>query len=192
MKYDLILAGVGGQGILSIAAVVCSAAVRTGYRIKQSEVHGMAQRGGAVQAHVRMSDRLIYSDLIPLGSADLILGMEPLESLRYVPWLSPEGTIISNTESVRNTATYPADEELTEALSARGKVLRIDASGIAREFRQPRALNMALLGAAAPLLPYSVDVIEQAIRDIFSAKGDRVIDLNLAVFRAGLEKGRAV
>ncbi len=192
MKYDLILAGVGGQGILSIAAVVCSAAVRNGYRIKQSEVHGMAQRGGAVQAHVRISDRLIYSDLIPLGSADLILGMEPLESLRYVPWLSPEGSIITNTEPVRNTATYPADEEWAEALGARDKVLRVDASGIAREFRQPRALNMALLGAAAPVLPYPVDAVEQAIRDIFDSKGERVIDLNLAVFRAGLERRNAV
>ncbi len=185
MKRDIILAGVGGQGILSIAAVICSAAVRSGFRIKQSEVHGMAQRGGAAQAHVRIAAQPIHSDLIPLGAADLILAMEPLEALRYLPWLAPHGRVISNAETIRNTAAYPPDEAVLAGLRAEENTFLFDATAIARDLGQPRAVNMALLGAAATLLPYPAETLERAIRDIFAAKGSKVIDVNLAIFHAG-------
>lgn len=187
MKCDMILAGVGGQGILSIAGVVCSAAVHNGLHIKQSEVHGMAQRGGAVQAHVRIADQPIYSDLIPRGGADLILGMEPMESLRYLPWLRDGGTVISNGHTIRNTAAYPDDAEVLKTLESQPGAIVVDASGIARRLGQPRAMNMALVGAASGYLPLDDEWIEQAILNRFARKGEKVVEMNLAIFRAGRE-----
>ncbi|MCD4681496.1 MAG: 2-oxoacid:acceptor oxidoreductase family protein, partial [Bacteroidales bacterium] len=102
MKKDIILAGVGGQGILSIAAIIGYAAVNTGLFLKQAEVHGMSQRGGDVQSNLRLSDKEIASDLIPKGKADLIISVEPMESLRYLPWLSTEGWLITNTNPYIN------------------------------------------------------------------------------------------
>ena len=96
MKKDIILAGVGGQGILSIATVIGQAALAEGWYLKQAEVHGMSQRGGEVQSHLRISTEPIWSDLIPQGKADIILSLEPLEALRYVPWLAPEGCVVTS------------------------------------------------------------------------------------------------
>ena len=96
MKSDIILSGVGGQGIVSIAATIAMAALDSNLNIKQSEVHGMSQRGGAVYSHLRISDTDISSDLIPLGKADIIISVEPMESLRYLPWLKEDGWLVTN------------------------------------------------------------------------------------------------
>ena len=112
MKKDIILAGVGGQGILSIAAVIDSAALSLNYEVKQAEVHGMSQRGGAVQSHLRISDKEIYSDLIPMGEADLIIAVEPMESLRYLPYLSNEGWVVTSRDCFRNISNYPNEADL--------------------------------------------------------------------------------
>ncbi|HSE37567.1 MAG TPA: 2-oxoacid:acceptor oxidoreductase family protein, partial [Blastocatellia bacterium] len=112
MKYDIILAGVGGQGVLSVSAVIGSAARSQGLFVKLSEVHGMSQRGGGVVANLRLADKPIASDLIPLGGASMILSMEPLESLRYLNYLSPEGVLITSTNPVVNIPDYPNLDEL--------------------------------------------------------------------------------
>ena len=98
MKTDMILSGVGGQGILSIAAVVGEAAVNEGLYMKQAEVHGMSQRGGDVQSNLRLSDQPIASDLIPKGQADLIVSLEPMEALRYLPYLKKDGWLVTNSQ----------------------------------------------------------------------------------------------
>lgn len=185
MRYDLIIAGVGGQGILSIATVIGRAAVCTGLHLKQSEVHGMAQRGGAVSSHFRLSDRTIYSDLIPLGGADLILSMEPMEALRYRPWLKPEGWLVTNSVPITTIADYPAPESLQEALAGIPHRVVVDAVALARAEKSPRSVNMAVLGAASPWMPFPEAVWDEAIRAQFQRKGAEVAEANIRVFRAG-------
>ena len=185
MRYDLIIAGVGGQGILSIATVIGRAALRQGLHLKQSEVHGMAQRGGAVSSHFRLSDRTIYSDLIPLTSADLILSMEPMEALRYRPWLKPEGWVVTNSVPIASIADYPDPNLLQEALAGIQHRIVVDAVGLARAEKSPRSVNMAVLGAASPCIPFAAEVWEEAIREQFSRKGAEVVDANIRVFQAG-------
>lgn len=187
MKRDIILSGVGGQGILSIATVIGRAALNDGLRIKQAEVHGMSQRGGDVQSNLRISSDNIASDLIPRGSADMIISLEPMEALRYLPFLSQEGWIITNTVPFINIDNYPEQEALDKALKAMPNVVMIDVDALAKETASPRAANIVLLGAAAPFLGIDAAKLEQGIRDIFSRKGDAVVDMNLAAFRAGYE-----
>lgn len=187
MKKDIILAGVGGQGILTIAAVLGRAALSSNLDMKQAEVHGMAQRGGAVQSHFRISDTKVHSDLIPIGAADLILAMEPMESLRYLPWLGSEGWVITNNQPVININNYPELEELHAAVAALPNQFMFDGVAIAREAGAPRALNMAVLGAGSPCIGIDAAVIEQAIADQFASKGDVIIEKNIAVFRAARE-----
>jgi len=191
MKFDVILAGVGGQGVLSVAAAIAAGAMKDGLQVKQSEVHGMAQRGGAVQAHLRLSDREISSDLIPRGWADMILGMDPLESLRYVSYLHPEGVLVSASDPFANIPDYPPVEELLAAIRRLPRHLLVDASALARKAGSARAGNMVLVGAAAAHLPVRRASLEQAIRDIFAAKGDGVVETNLQAFAAGLAAGEA-
>jgi len=187
MKYDIVLAGVGGQGVLSMAAIIGRAAILEGLAAKQSEVHGMAQRGGAVTAHLRLSDRPIESDLVPLGTASLILSLEPLESLRYLEFLGPDGAVVTATQPVSNIDDYPALDELTAAIRRLPRAVLVDAAGIARHAGLPQATNMVMAGAASGLLPIRVSTIERAIRTRFARKGATVIDQNLAAFRAGQE-----
>ena len=112
MKRDIILSGVGGQGILSIATVIGRAALAEGLQIKQAEVHGMSQRGGDVQSNLRISSSAIRSDLIPRGAADLIVSMEPMEALRYLPWLADDGWVITGITPLINIPNYPEGEAL--------------------------------------------------------------------------------
>ena len=190
MKKDIILSGVGGQGILSIAAIIGKAALNEGLRIKQAEVHGMSQRGGDVQSHLRISSSEIRSDLIPRGAADLIISLEPMESLRYLPWLAAEGWVVTNTVPVVNIPNYPDEAALQAELKALPQVVTLDADALAREAGSPRSANMALLGAAAPLLGIDAGRLEAGIRDIFARKGEAVVEANLAAFRAGYETAR--
>lgn len=187
MKRDIILSGVGGQGILSIATVIGKAALDEGLHIKQAEVHGMSQRGGDVQSNLRISSRRIDSDLIPRGAADIIISLEPMEALRYLPWLSEKGWVITNTAPSVNIPNYPEEEALHRQIDALPNVVAIDVDAIAKAAASPRAANIALLGAAAPFLGLTPEKLEQGIRDIFARKGDAVVEMNLAAFRAGYE-----
>ncbi|MDA3949501.1 MAG: indolepyruvate oxidoreductase subunit beta [Spirochaeta sp.] len=185
MKTDIILAGVGGQGILSIAAVLGFAAMNSGLHVKQAEVHGMSQRGGAVQSHLRISDTAIHSDLIPRGGADMILSVEPLESLRYLEYLAPAGRLVTNTTPERNIPNYP---EITEVLAAIEHVagsITIDADAIAAEANNRRGMNMVMTGAASPFLSVSFDALTDAVRSVFARKGEAIIAANIAALEAG-------
>lgn len=185
MKKDIILAGVGGQGILSIAAIIGYAAVEAGLFIKQSEVHGMSQRGGDVSSHFRLSDKEIASDLIPFGKADMIISVEPMESLRYLPILSPEGWLITNTTPFINITNYPDIAKLKAEIESIPKHIVLDADAIAHELRAPKSANMVILGAASPFLDLDYHYLENAIMLIFRAKGEDVINANLKALNAG-------
>jgi indolepyruvate ferredoxin oxidoreductase beta subunit len=187
MKKDIILAGVGGQGVLSIAAIIAQAAVAAGYSVRQSEVHGMAQRGGAVLAHLRLSDGEIASDLVPRGGADLIISMEPLESLRYAAWLSPEGALVTAAEPFVNIADYPAIEEVLGAVKRFPLFRLVEAAGLARQAGLPRAVNMVMVGAASPFLPLSREILESAIAFMFAAKDAAAAEANKRAFNLGRE-----
>jgi indolepyruvate ferredoxin oxidoreductase beta subunit len=185
VKFDILLAGVGGQGVLSMAAIIGRAALAEGLFAKQSEVHGMAQRGGAVQAHMRLSDRPIESDLIPLGTADLILSLEPVESLRYLAYLAPTGTLITASNPFRNIPDYPDLGKVLASVRSLPHALAVDAERLALEAGDVQTLNTVLVGAATHLLPLRAELIEQAVRDAFARKGDFVLQANLAALRAG-------
>jgi indolepyruvate ferredoxin oxidoreductase beta subunit len=185
MKYDVILAGVGGQGVLSVAACIAAGALKAGLKVRQSEVHGMAQRGGAVQAHLRLADRPIASDLVPRGSADMVLGMDPLESLRFLSYLSPGGVLVTATEPFDNIPDYPPAGELLAAIRRLPRHRLVDAGAIAREVGSARAANMVLVGAAAAFLPLERAHLEKAIAEMFAGKGQEVVAVNLKAFTAG-------
>lgn len=190
MKNDIILAGVGGQGILSIAAIIGYAAVQSGLYLKQAEVHGMSQRGGDVQSHLRLSSDEIASDLIPEGKADMIISVEPMESLRYLPYLGPDGWLITNTEPYVNIPNYP---ELEEVLGEVGKLPRhvaLNAGELAEEAGSKKAANVVILGAASPFIDIPVEKLEDAIRFLFGKKGEDLVEINLKALRAGREVAR--
>lgn len=185
MKKDIILAGVGGQGILSIATVIGEATLKENLNIKQAEVHGMSQRGGDVQSNLRISSDPIASDLIPKGCADLIISLEPMEALRYLPYLSKDGWIVTNTEPFVNIPNYPAMEDVNGELARIANVIKVDVDAIAKEAGNPRGANIVLLGACSHLLGIEPEKFEQGIERIFSRKGQDVVDSNLKAFRAG-------
>lgn len=187
MKTDIVLSGVGGQGILSIATVLGEAAIREGLYIKQAEVHGMSQRGGDVQSNLRISSDPIMSDLIPLGGADLIISLEPMEALRYLPYLGKDGWIITNSAPFVNITNYPEIEKVIESVKAVKNHVLIDVDALAKEVASPRASNIVLLGAAAPFVGIEPDKLEDGIRRIFGRKGEQIVEMNLKAFRAGLE-----
>ena len=187
MKQDIILAGVGGQGILSIATVIGSAALEQGLYIKQAEVHGMSQRGGDVQSHLRLSTDPIHSDLIPLGGADLIVSLEPMEALRYLPYLSKEGWIVTNSVPFQNIPNYPDLERVLEALRELPRVIILDADATAKGVNSVRSANMVLLGATSAVMGLlDPDKLRDGIRRIFARKGDAVVEANIKAFDAGL------
>jgi indolepyruvate ferredoxin oxidoreductase beta subunit len=185
MKNDIILAGVGGQGILSIAAIIGYAAVDSSLNLKQAEVHGMSQRGGAVQSHLRISDQTIYSDLIPAGRAKLILSVEPMESLRYLPYLSENGWLITNTKPFVNIANYPDEDVLKKEITSLPRHIVIDADQIAKEAGSSRAMNMVMLGAASPFLDVEYEKLRDGIKFIFGRKGEKIVETNLKALEAG-------
>jgi len=186
MKYDIIFAGVGGQGVLSMAAVIGRAAAAEGLSARQSEVHGMAQRGGAVTAHLRLSDVPTASDLIPRGAADLILSLEPVEALRSLEYLSPEGVLISSSNAMINVPDYPDEQELLKRVRAAAPhSLLVDAEGLAREAGDVLACNSVMVGAASKVLPLKIESLEAALAACFARKGESVIAVNRAAFRAG-------
>ncbi len=185
MKKDIILAGVGGQGILSIAAIIGTAALKAGLHLKQAEVHGMSQRGGDVQSNLRISDRDIASDLIPFGKADMIISVEPMESLRYLPMLSPDGWLVTNTKPYINIRNYPEMDKLLAEIELQPRHISLDADEIARNLGSPKSANMVILGAASPFLSIDYLELQEAIRNIFRKKGDDVVQVNLDALQAG-------
>jgi indolepyruvate ferredoxin oxidoreductase, beta subunit len=187
MKKDIILAGVGGQGILSIAAVIGRAALNSGLQLKQAEVHGMSQRGGDVHSNLRIADHEIYSDLIPYGRADLIISVEPMESLRYLPWLSKDGWLISNNVPHINIPDYPEMEQVNLAIEAVGQHVLINADQIAKDLGMARSMNMVILGAASPWLGINYIELENAVKNIFVSKGEDIVSQNLKALAAGKE-----
>lgn len=191
MKSDIILAGVGGQGILSIATILGAAALADNLYLKQAEVHGMSQRGGDVMSCLRLSSSPISSDLIPQGKADMIVSLEPMEALRYIQWLRPEGWIVTNTTPFVNIPNYPEPEGLAEALAARARTVAFDMDTVAKEVATVRASNMVLLGAAAPFIGIPLEKIEDGIRTVFMPKGEKIVESNLAAFRAGVARSRS-
>lgn len=188
MKTDIVLAGVGGQGILSVATILGVAALNRNLNIKQAEVHGMSQRGGDVQSNLRISSSPIASDLIPMGKADLIVSLEPMEALRYLPLLSRYGWIVTSTATFVNISNYPEMEKIEEELKKAGNVVAFDMDEMAKEVASPRSSNMVLLGAASPYIDMPVEEIESAIRSVFATKGENIVEANIKAFRAGRSK----
>ena len=187
MKNDIILAGVGGQGILSIAAIIGLAAVANNLFLKQSEVHGMSQRGGDVQSHLRLSDTPVASDLIPYGKANLIISVEPMESLRYLPWLSGHGWLVTNSNPFINIPDYPSIDEIIKEITEIKNHIIIDADKIAVEAGSSRSGNIVILGAASPFIDMAYESLEDAIVKLFSRKGDDVVETNIKALKAGRE-----
>lgn len=191
MNTDIILSGVGGQGILSIATIIGAAAINDNLYIKQAEVHGMSQRGGDVQSNLRISSTPIASDLIPLGKADLIISLEPMEAMRYLPYLKKDGWVITNTEPFVNIPDYPDLDTLMQRIETLPHHVALDVAAIASEAASPRAANIVLLGAAAPFLGIDIAKIEDGIHSVFARKGDAIVEMNIKAFRAGLKVAHA-
>ena len=187
MKTNIVLAGVGGQGILSIATVIGLAAVNKNLNIKQAEVHGMSQRGGAVYSHVRLSDKPISSDLIPLGKADIVLSVEPMEALRYVPYMKPEGWLVTNINPFVNISNYPNAQLLMEQLNKIQNRVLLDADELAIQCGSIKASNMVMLGAATPFINFELNEFEKAIVSFFERKGEDTVNVNVRALYTGYE-----
>lgn len=188
MKTDIILSGVGGQGILSVAMIIGEAATRKGLTLKQAEIHGMSQRGGDVQSNLRLSEGPIASDLIPLGQADMILSLEPLEALRYLPYLAKDGWIITSSAPFKNIPNYPDETDLFAELNAQPHVVALDVETLAKENNVAKSANVVLLGAAAAFLKIlDVETLRKSVGAIFAAKGAAVVEANNRAFDIGLE-----
>jgi len=192
MKNDIILSGVGGQGILSIAAIIGLAAVANNLFLKQAEVHGMSQRGGDVQSHLRLSDKPVASDLIAFGKANLIISVEPMESLRYLPWLSKAGWLVTNSSPFINIPDYPPVDQIIKEIKKIKNHIIIDADAIAKEAGSSRSGNIVILGAASPFIEMPYASLEKAIRKLFERKGDEIVEVNLKALRAGRERSDAI
>lgn len=186
MKTDIILAGVGGQGILTIAASIGQAALKNKMYLKQAETHGMSQRGGDVVSHLRISDKPIHSDLIPKGQADLVIAVEPMEGLRYVPYLSETGYLVTNITPFINIPNYPDIEKLMQEIDKVKNKVTLDADAIAAGLKSKRSSNMVILGASSPFLNgVTPQNLQDGIQEIFSKKGDNVVKVNIDAFLAG-------
>ena len=191
MKYDVILAGVGGQGVLSVASIIAYAAMSEGLRVRQSEVHGMAQRGGAVLAHMRLSDKNIACDLVPKGGADMIIAMEPLESLRYVSYLKPDGILVTAAEPFNNINNYPDIEEIYSNIKRLPQWRIIKSAVLAKEAGLAKAVNTVMVGAASCFLPVKDQSIEKVIAGTFAKKGTAIAEANTKAFKLGQAAGIA-
>ena len=188
MKKDIILCGVGGQGILSIATIIGEAATKAGISLKQAEVHGMSQRGGDVQSNLRLSDEQIYSDLIPQGCCDVIISMEPMEALRYLPYLSKDGVIVTSSKPFVNIPNYPDEQKLFEELASLPRVVQLDIEQAAKEAGSARSATVVLLGMAAQYIGIvSTEQLREAVATVFARKGEAVVDANLKAFDLGVK-----
>jgi len=187
MKKDIILAGVGGQGILTIATIIGDAATVAGLNLKQAEVHGMSQRGGDVQSNLRLSTDFIYSDLIKQGAADLIISMEPMEALRYLPYLNKEGWIVTSSHPFKNIPNYPEEEALMQELNNLPKVAALPIEDVAKENNLPKSANVVLLGMASKYIEIlTPEQLRESIARVFASKGEKIVEANQMAFDLGL------
>lgn len=187
MKKDIILAGVGGQGILTIATIIGDAAAHAGVNLKQAEVHGMSQRGGDVQSNLRLSTQSIYSDLVREGAADLIISMEPMEALRYLHYLNGDGWVVSSSRPFKNIPNYPDEQALMKELQSLPRVAVLDIEELAKQNNMPKSANIVLLGMAAPYIEIlSPAQLRESIARVFSSKGEQVVKVNQQAFDLGL------
>jgi len=185
---NVLLCGVGGQGVLLASEVLSAAAMLSGRDVKKSEVHGMAQRGGAVTSHVRWGEK-VYSPLIEVGTADAILSFEPGEALRWSHYLSPEGVVLTAKEPIYSVLVssgveaYP--EDVVERLEERcGRLVAVDALEEVKALGNPRAVNILLLG----MLSVFVDIPEDRWREAIEARvPPKTVESNLRAFRRGRE-----
>lgn len=188
MRKDIILLGVGGQGILTIATIIGEAATVAGLNLKQAEVHGMSQRGGDVQSNLRLSDESLHSDLISLGKADLIISMEPMEALRYLPYLEKEGWVVTSANLFKNIPNYPDEEELMRTLNTLPRVVQLEIEDIAKENNMPKCANVILLGMAAKFIEIlSPEQLRESIGRVFASKGEKIVEMNKQAFDIGLK-----
>ena len=188
MKKDIILAGVGGQGILTIATIIGDAATAAGLNLKQAEVHGMSQRGGDVQSNLRLSTEYIYSDLIKQGTADLIISMEPMEALRYLPYLNKEGWVVTSSHPFKNIPNYPVEEALMQELNNLPKVAALPIEDVAKENNLPKSANVVLLGMAAKYIEIlTPEQLRESIARVFASKGEKIVEANQLAFDLGLK-----
>lgn len=185
MRYDIIMAGVGGQGALSVSSIIASSAMSEGLFVKQSELHGMSQRGGAVVAHLRISDKPIASDMIPVGAASMILSMEPLESLRYLNYLSADGMLVTSTNPMKNISNYPEMDDVLRQIELTPHHVLLDSDQIAKQSGSSHSGNMVMVGAASHFLPVHHETIEKFISQAFARKGEKVVAANLKAYQAG-------
>ena len=191
MKTDIRLCGVGGQGILSIATIIGEAAIKDGLYIKQAEVHGMSQRGGDVQSNLRISSEPINSDLIAEGQADVIISMEPMEALRYLPYLNKKtGWIITSSVPFVNIPNYPDMDKIKEEYSKLNNVVFIDIEQLAKDNNVPRSANMILLGAAQKSLGIGYEEIKAALGRVFARKGEEVVNANIKALNIGISESK--
>ena len=187
MKKDIILAGVGGQGILTIATIIGDAATAAGLNLKQAEVHGMSQRGGDVQSNLRLSTDTIYSDLIKEGAADMIISMEPMEAMRYLSYLNKEGWIITSSNTFKNIPNYPEEEQLNEELNSLSNVMTLAIEDVAKENSMPKSANVILLGMAAKHIGIlTPEQLRESVARVFASKGEAIVEMNLNAFDLGL------
>ncbi len=187
MKKDIILAGVGGQGILTIATIIGDAATAAGLNLKQAEVHGMSQRGGDVQSNLRLSTEPIHSDLIKQGATDLIISMEPMEALRYLPYLNKEGWVVTSSHPFKNIPNYPEEEALMQELNNLPQVAALPIEDVAKENNLPKSANVVLLGMAARYIEIlTPEQLRESIARVFAAKGEKIVEANQQAFDLGL------
>jgi indolepyruvate ferredoxin oxidoreductase beta subunit len=191
VEENIVLAGVGGQGILTSAKVISIAALRLGLHLKQAEVHGMSQRGGAVQSHLRVADHELSSDLIPHGHASVILAVEPMESLRYVQYLSEDGVIVASTNAFVNIPNYPPIEQVLERIARFPQHVLLDADKLSKLAGSGRSANIVLLGAASLYMEIDTEELLSAIATLFGAKGAKIVEMNHLAFRMGRNAGQA-
>ena len=188
---NILLSGVGGQGVILASYVLSQAAMAEGFEVKQSEVHGMSQRGGSVVSHLRFGSR-VWSPLVNQGAADILLSFEALEALRYVHWLRPGGLLVYNTLQVNPStvaaglAAYPADVG-GRITAAWDRVRPVDATKLAQEAGNAKAANMAMLGAISSELPFTDDTWRKIIAAVVPAK---TVEANIRAFELGRSVGR--
>lgn len=187
MKKDIILAGVGGQGILTIATIIGDAAAVAGLSLKQAEVHGMSQRGGDVQSNLRLSTDTIHSDLIKQGATDIIISMEPMEALRYISYLNNDGWVVTSSHPYKNIANYPDYQSLMEELQALPHAAILPIDDLAKDNNVPKSANVVLLGMAAKYIEIlSPEQLRESVKRVFAQKGETVVEMNCKAFDIGL------
>ena len=189
MKIDIVLAGVGGQGILSIATILGAAALKENLYIKQAEVHGMSQRGGSVVTYVRYGEK-VYSPLIEDGEADFIVSFEKIEAARWLSCLKPDGKVIVNTQKIDPMSVVIGDCEYPEGVldsvrAAGAAVVELDALPLAVEAGSPKATNVVLIGAMAKNTDIPKEIWLDAVKSCVPAK---FLEMNLKAFELGYNK----